>query len=138
MKNSVLLIVFTIICSVANAQRPGPPHNETTAYDDKKENPPMYQAEESTSHRKAQAELLEEFKVYPNPAKNSITIATGTDAPAKIELIDLTGKIILEIKNIDLTENKFTIDVSTLPRGIYIIRLDFEYIQLAKKTVLCE
>ena len=138
MKNSVLLIVFALMCSIANAQRPGPPHNETTVYDEKKENPPMYEAEESTSQRKMQAELLEEFKVYPNPAKNSITIATGTDAPAKIEVIDLTGKVILEIRNIDLADNKFTLDVSTLPRGIYIIRLDFEYIQIAKKTVLCE
>lgn len=138
MKNSILLIGLVLSCGLAQAQRPRPASNTVNQYDEKKENKPIFEVDESTYQKKSEAEYNAELKIYPNPGTTTITLATGTEAPALIELFDVTGKIILTINNIQSTENVFTLNVAELPRGIYIVRLKFEEITIAKKIVLRE
>ncbi len=63
------------------------------------------------------------FSLYPNPAYSSITIEyPGFDPVSRvdIELIDLTGQIIL---NNAISSNITVVDVSNLTGGIYFVRL---------------
>jgi len=68
-----------------------------------------------------------ELIVYPNPAKDFITIKINSkDYNGKYELINLTGKIIL--KNI----NSNKIDLSDIPPGIYYLKTELG----ARKVVI--
>lgn len=58
----------------------------------------------------------ETVSIFPNPANNQITLRTSAIIKS-IEVIDLTGKAIM-----DIPMNKNSIDVSSLNRGIYIIK----------------
>lgn len=63
------------------------------------------------------------FSAYPNPAKESFTIKSATENLAsKIDLFDLTGKLLLTKKLENNPEN--TISTSSLSKGIYLISLE--------------
>jgi hypothetical protein len=59
------------------------------------------------------------FLVYPNPTKNHIRISSESSQPIKVEILDLTGNIITtKISYIDEM-----IDISSLSKGVYLIRI---------------
>lgn len=64
-----------------------------------------------------------DIKIYPNPAKNSITISSSNKSNENIEMVifDMHGKIILS-RQIVLNDNT-TINVSSLAEGIYTVVL---------------
>lgn len=61
-----------------------------------------------------------EFSIYPNPAHNSVTIQTTE--PADVCILDAQGRAILTqtIKQSD--RRTITLDISSLPRGVYFVR----------------
>ena len=59
--------------------------------------------------------------IFPNPAIRSCTISSGTPG-ARIELFDVLGREVLS-GTVPAT-GSLTLDVSTLPRGIYEVMLD--------------
>ncbi len=67
-------------------------------------------------------ELVENsFKLYPNPAKEFVHIDIANSDINRIELIDLSGKIVLvKEKNINST---ISLDLSGLSEGVYIVKL---------------
>lgn len=60
------------------------------------------------------------FEVYPNPTPGPLTIRWYKDSIQDIKLFDLVGT---EIKNFNLnkTETSIDLNISNLPKGIYII-----------------
>ncbi len=67
----------------------------------------------------ATEEIIENVAIYPNPATTQITIYSSHSFQ-QFDIIALTGQTMLKGK---LVENKTDIDVSTLPEGIYFIKL---------------
>jgi hypothetical protein len=69
------------------------------------------------------------FSIYPNPAKENITIEFNQDVRnAQIQIINLQGASIIDAK----TSSKVTeVDISILQQGIYILKT-----QLNNKTVI--
>ena len=71
-------------------------------------------------------EQKDHFTVYPNPAKEQFNIVFNETQEIKMnmKLLDITGR---EIQNIEVSstigENRIQLDVSALPRGIYIAYL---------------
>lgn len=61
-----------------------------------------------------------DFIVYPNPARNSITI-TGINENDNIVIRDLNGRTTMRTK---ATSDSPIIDISSLPKGIYIITVN--------------
>lgn len=59
--------------------------------------------------------------VFPVPAKNNLTIESATSPISKVELYTVDGKKVFE-KNTD-NSNTVTLDVSALPKGNYIIKV---------------
>ncbi|MEZ4828777.1 MAG: T9SS type A sorting domain-containing protein [Bacteroidia bacterium] len=57
------------------------------------------------------------ISIYPNPTSDMISIYT-TDDTWSGQLLDLFGKVIMEIPS-----GQLQIDISTLPRGIYVVDL---------------
>lgn len=64
----------------------------------------------------------ENFALYPNPAKSSVTIElqNATETIQSITITDVLGKM---IRSIEDTTNQNTIDVSDLTNGVYFIEI---------------
>jgi hypothetical protein len=75
------------------------------------------------------------YKVYPNPATDVLFIETDLSLKnAEISLIDALGKeTTLLIKN---TEKGFSLDVSTLAKGLYFLEIEFDGKLQREKVVL--
>jgi hypothetical protein len=58
------------------------------------------------------------WSIYPNPASDLLYINGLNNESATVTIFDVSGKIVI---NQSLTNN--TIDVSSLPKGIYILRV---------------
>jgi len=63
-----------------------------------------------------------DFKIYPNPAKDKLIIESNQppNLEIKFEIIDVSGKVLLSKK---LYQNNNIIDISMLNNGIYIVEL---------------
>lgn len=77
-----------------------------------------------------------EFSLFPNPAKNSISIKLSNDNLAtKITIFDLTGKLLLSQKLENNPEN--TISTAALTKGIYLVSVETENgISYSKKLII--
>jgi hypothetical protein len=70
------------------------------------------------------SELVQNVKVFPNPASNYIYITLGGPVPTtSIRLIDLTGKLLQEQRlNSTTLNNTISMPVSNYAHGIYILQ----------------
>lgn len=75
--------------------------------------------------------VINRFKMYPNPA-NDVLFLEGLNGKSKIEIVNIIGKIILQIDN-GITKNKM--DISMLKSAIYFIRVTTENKTSVKKFI---
>ncbi len=64
---------------------------------------------------------LPELSVYPNPAQNEININFDSKFSYQVEILNIIGNRVKVISNL---EGHSKIDVSDLPDGVYIVRLN--------------
>ena len=78
--------------------------------------------------------LAGQSRVYPNPARGVVNISLGATikTPAKLEIIDLQGKL---IRQFDLSQDISPINISELERGVYILRMSADGFVLTKRLV---
>jgi hypothetical protein len=70
------------------------------------------------------------LSVYPNPTKGEIQIKNRSKI-GSIQVFDVIGKLRREINNINDTET--IVDLSSFPKGIYILKMDGETIKVIKQ-----
>lgn len=58
-------------------------------------------------------------KIYPNPAKNQITIS-GLEQPTDIQIVNTLGQV---LKRINHATDAITINVADMPKGIYFVKV---------------
>lgn len=63
---------------------------------------------------------IADFSVFPNPAKDIITIKSFNRAAEKLTIRDVSGKIVL---NVDVKSSSKSYDISNLKPGIYIAQI---------------
>ncbi|MBW4359945.1 T9SS type A sorting domain-containing protein [Flavobacterium taihuense] len=76
------------------------------------------------------------LKVYPNPGISMITV-NGIDniSSFQVKVIDTTGKIVIS-KDPNQSDNELIrLDISTLPKGIYILELENKSNKFRKKII---
>jgi hypothetical protein len=59
-------------------------------------------------------------RIYPNPARDAITIETPEGQTCHVEITDVTGRVILSRPDLSA---KAVVDISTLPAGVYYVKL---------------
>ena len=69
-------------------------------------------------------------KLYPNPTNGLITIES--DYISSVEIISVSGLI---LQKLHVTGSRFTIDVSSLENGIYIVKITGEYDTCIKRII---
>lgn len=78
------------------------------------------------------------LSVYPNPAQTEITIATANinSTPKAVSIHDISGKLVYNtaINNAD-TWGVYTLDVSTLEKGVYVVTLVTDKEALTQRVI---
>jgi len=80
-------------------------------------------AEEEATEKKEEnlianaTNIISEFSVFPNPANEQLTIKTETELTS-LSVYDLNGKNWI----LSRTGNLQTIDISLLPKGVYLLK----------------
>ncbi len=67
------------------------------------------------------------FAMFPNPATDELTLDVNMDAEreVKVSILDITGRAVsLNAYNLAKDQNRVTMDVSTLPSGLYVVRVE--------------
>jgi hypothetical protein len=72
--------------------------------------------------------ILNELKIYPNPVEAEFTIKTN-ERINKVEIFDLTGKKIITYEN----QNKF--DISSLKKGVYLVKVKTNNYHITTKLI---
>jgi photosystem II stability/assembly factor-like uncharacterized protein len=64
------------------------------------------------------------LKIYPNPSKDKITISSPSiTKDTKLSIFNVNGEKVIERL---LTDNETQLDISTLPRGVYFVKVQNE------------
>ena len=71
--------------------------------------------------------------IYPNPATDVVNIQLNSGAPSKVELINLTGQTVIVQ---DVMSEAVKIDISTVKRGIYMLKITQEEKTQTSKLVI--
>lgn len=88
------------------------------------------------SHQQIRSVIFESkdiYKIYPNPTEKIVTILFD-EKTIKIDLYDVNGKLVIS-KPIDLL-HATTIDVSTLQKGLYFIRIQTKNEVIIKQLIV--
>ncbi|WP_299278635.1 T9SS type A sorting domain-containing protein [uncultured Psychroserpens sp.] len=78
---------------------------------------------------------LESFKVYPNPAKNNVTLSWDKNEPVSVRIYDALGKLMYFTKNKNISEPT-SIDVSNYASGLYFVKVNNANGFVTKKLVI--
>ena len=63
--------------------------------------------------------LLNQFKIYPNPAKDRVTIEVADHAISKVELINTIGEVVTQLNSVPA--GSVVIETESLPAGMYYL-----------------
>jgi hypothetical protein len=61
-----------------------------------------------------------DLKVYPNPAKDFVTVAFEQTEAFEVSIISMSGQVLRKYRT---TDKAFRIDLQGLPRGIYLLQI---------------
>jgi hypothetical protein len=78
---------------------------------------------------------LPEFKLYPNPASDVVTIK-GVQEEVKVQILDMSGSPRSFTKKVNSVQNEITLDISTLKKGIYIIDIQGPTVNNSQKLIV--
>lgn len=70
--------------------------------------------------------------IYPNPSQSAITIRNTDEMIRRIELVDITGRVVA-VKNVNA--HTYTLERGALNDGIYLMQIHFDSEQITKKVL---
>ena len=73
-----------------------------------------------------------EFKIYPNPATDNLTIETNTNKEYRLEILNLIGQTVYTS---NINNKKTNINTTAFANGVYIIKLYTDKEMVVKKIV---
>jgi hypothetical protein len=70
------------------------------------------------------------LKVYPNPATDKFFVVVDGKAATTAQLYDINGKA---VRTMELQDGSNTVDVSSLPQGVYVLRSGETVVKIVKR-----
>lgn len=65
---------------------------------------------------------LEKLQIYPNPSRDIFNISLGDNIIDKIQVYDVTGKIVFEVSN--TKSSNYSINLNNAASGIYFTKVE--------------
>lgn len=78
-------------------------------------------------HHGVAENTIEDVAIYPNPAHDFVTV--GTHGRASVQIFNAVGQLML-------TTEETVINVSGLPEGVYIVRIDMGDMNITKRLII--
>lgn len=78
---------------------------------------------------------LNDISIYPNPSEKLFTIATGAKGIDKIEVYDVSGKVIISQTSSSPSNSKTILDMSAASSGIYFVKISSDNLQTVKRII---
>ena len=77
-----------------------------------------------TINEPSSTEVLDEFRLFPNPASVSVSVGFGKSVNLDtISIYDMTGKLVLKVNAKDVSNGRnYELNVINLPSGFYIVK----------------
>ena len=76
-----------------------------------------------------------DFKIYPNPASNEVSLKWNSSEDASIRIFNTLGKLMFYDKKVNLS-NSFKIDIASYNPGIYFVKLNSTKGEITKKLII--
>ncbi len=76
-----------------------------------------------------------QITVFPNPSIGIFNIAFGNLNPNKIEVYDISGKLIMQKNKLDMNNNQTNIDLSNTSNGVYFVKISTENNTITKRII---
>lgn len=73
--------------------------------------------------------------VYPNPSNGIFNISFGNLNPNKIEVYDISGKLILQKNKLEVSNNQTNIDLTNASNGVYFVKISTENNTITKRII---
>lgn len=76
-----------------------------------------------------EVQMIQAVSVFPNPTSSTLNIDLSVEklGEVKLQLIDLNGKKVIEqYYNLIVTNTQLSVNVSSLVKGTYLLRMEFE------------
>jgi len=86
----------------------------------------------------ASVDMVNNFSVFPNPASTSVNVKVGLteSADMKVELIDLTGKVIITENAGKVSQFNYVMNTTAVPTGVYAIRVSGSKFNVVKQITI--
>lgn len=78
---------------------------------------------------------LKNIAIYPNPSTGLFTVSTGNKAIDKIEVYDVSGKVVLSADNFSGVNSQSTLDLRNVSGGIYFVKISSEGLSTVKRVI---
>ena len=80
---------------------------------------------------------FENISVFPNPVNDIVHVENITElmGSESVSVIDIYGRTLLEAQNMKITGTGFTLDLTTLPAGIYFLKIETKDDQFIRKVI---
>ena len=79
--------------------------------------------------------MLNSIAVYPNPSKDIFKVRLGALVPQKIEILDLTGKVVFNQTNFDATTDEIPLNLINFSNGVYLLKITADNQSVIKKII---
>ncbi len=86
-----------------------------------------------TTSLKEEPNTKHRFNIYPNPTSNQINLVFQKSENRTIQLLNLLGEEVLAIKS---NKNNLKFDVSSYPKGIYLVTVKTNQERTSKKIII--
>jgi hypothetical protein len=78
---------------------------------------------------------LKNIAIYPNPSAGIFNISSGQKAIEKVEVYDVSGKIVFSSEKLAQTNTISTIDLGDLSNGVYFIKVSADNQKTVKRII---
>ena len=78
---------------------------------------------------------LKNIAIYPNPSAGLFTVSTGNKAIDKVDVYDVTGKVVLSKNNFSNANSQTVLDMKNVSNGIYFVKISSENQNIVKRII---
>lgn len=79
--------------------------------------------------------VIESLNIYPNPFQDEVVVDAGAKDLREISLYDAFGRLVYHKDHKSLSGGQTTIELKTLPKGLYVLNLKTDYRSYSRKLI---